>query len=160
YGTGGTLPSVGVRSSDGAFSAFNPYGSGTLGGVRVALGDVTGDGLTDLVTAPTAGSPLINGYSGGGGSRAASFYAYPASGNIPRSIAVGDMNNDGRADIVVATTTTLGAVLVFSGETFKEMGIFLPFGAAPVGLNVSVGDTDGDGQRDIVVGTAAGLAAV
>lgn len=161
YGTGGSIPSVGVRSSgDSTVHYFNPYGFGATGGVRVALGDVTGDGLTDLVTAPAAGAPLINVYSGVDGAQVASFYAYPSTVNIPVSLAVGDLNNDGRADIVLGTATTLGAVLVFSGETFRPMGAFLPFGAAPVGVNVAVGDTDGDGGRDIVVSTNAGLAVV
>ena len=160
FGTGGTLPSVGIKSSDGTFTAFNPYAAGTVGGVRVALGDVTGDGLTDLVTANAVGAPMINVYSGADGTQVASFLAYPTSVTVPASLAVGDVNNDGFADIVVSTNATFGAVLVFSGETFKEMGVFLPFGSVPVGVNVAVGDTDGDGQKDIIVSTAAGLAAV
>jgi hypothetical protein len=136
-----------------------PYG-GVPGGVRVALGDVTGDGLTDLVTIPATGSPLVQVYSGAGGAPVASFYAYPTAFNLPASLAVGDVNNDGIDDIVIGTTTTLGAVLVFSGQTFKPMGAFLAFGGFPVGVNVSVGDTDGDGRNDIVVGTATGIAAV
>jgi hypothetical protein len=159
FGTGATLPSVRVKSSNGDVIAFNPYGE-RGGGVRVALGDVTGDGLTDLVTVPAAGAPLVNVYSGADGRQVASFYAYPETFNLPASLAVGDLNNDGFADIVVGTNTTLSAVLVFSGQTLGQMGMFMAFGAVPVGANVAVGDTDGDGQKDIIVGTATGLSVV
>src|SRR5262249_43061234 len=87
--------------------------------------------------------------------------AYPASFNIPATVAVGDLNNDGFAEVVIGTATGLGAVLVFDGRVPGVLqGSFLPFGALPVGLNVAVGDTDGDGLNDIVVGTITGLAAV
>jgi FG-GAP repeat len=50
-GAGG-VPQVGVVDSTNAqeFYSFLAYGSGFTGGVRVATGDVNGDGVPDIVT--------------------------------------------------------------------------------------------------------------
>src|SRR5262249_49144190 len=39
-------------------SSFQPYPNSFTGGVRVAVGDVSGDGLPDVVTAPGPGAAL------------------------------------------------------------------------------------------------------
>src|SRR4051812_22190887 len=43
---------------------FLPYGPGYTGGVRVAVGDVTGDGVPDLITAPSNTAPDIRVWDG------------------------------------------------------------------------------------------------
>lgn len=54
-----------VRVFDGATlqmrTSFLAYGSGFLGGVRVGIADVSGDGLHDIITAPgTGASPVVS----------------------------------------------------------------------------------------------------
>ena len=160
FGTGGLIAAVGViPPGGGAVNVTFPYGS-LAGGVRVASGDVTGDGIADLVTVPTTGTPQVLVFNGATGAIAASFLAYPAALNIPASLAVGDLNNDGFADIVIGTTTTVAAVLVYSGKDNSLSGLFFPFGTFPIGVNVAVGDTDGDNQLDIILGTTSTIAAV
>jgi hypothetical protein len=40
-------------------TSFDPYGPTFMGGVQVAVGDVTGDGLGDIVTVPSTGPALV-----------------------------------------------------------------------------------------------------
>src|SRR4029453_15207956 len=55
----GHLPIVTVTVNSGANNdtiSFMAYPSSFMGGVRVAVGDVNGDGVADIITAPGAGS--------------------------------------------------------------------------------------------------------
>ena len=63
----------------GTFAAFAPPYSG---GVRVAAGDVDGDGLADIIVAPGAGAgPLVWVLSGKDGTEVHSFFAFDPSFN-------------------------------------------------------------------------------
>jgi hypothetical protein len=166
YGTGGIVPAVGTSSAgSNAVNVMFPYNAALPTGVRVALGDLDGDGINDLVVVNASGPPIIKVFSGATGAQIASFAPYVAS--IPATIAVGDLRGDGKEEIVVGTASNLSAVLVFSGTTnssgsltFTLTGDFLAFGAIPVGINVAVGNLNGTGKGSIVVSTATGLAAV
>lgn len=159
FGTGATPAVAGaIPDAGGATQLSLPYSTAT--GVRVALGDVTGDQTTDLVTVPTVGAPLVKVFDGVSGGQVASFLAFSAGTTLSATVAVGDLNNDTFADIVVGTTGGPGIIFAFSGRTLGQLGTFLPFGGAPTGVNVAIGDVDGDGQLDIIAGTATGLAVV
>lgn len=151
---------VATYNTSGALSGFvTPFGGITVEGVRVATGDVDGDGADDLVAVPTSGSALVAVYSGATGSLITAFVGLPPEFG-PGTVAVGDVNGDGRGDIILGTTRAIAAVGVYSGATFGLMSAFLPFGSFPVALNVAAGDTDGDGVDEIVVGAAGTLSAV
>ncbi len=74
-----------------------------------------------------------------------------ATRNNPYSLAVADLNGDGRADIAVANDTGNGvSVLLASGSP----GSFAPPVSYPTGSragSVVAGDLNGDGQLDVVV---------
>ncbi len=139
-------------------------------GQAFAVGDVTGDGQADLVV---LGDGVVDGtcyvFAGGVTFRPsdrddAAFRLDGAVGfSGMTSVAVGDVNGDGVADIAVGgesgptgegvavvwfggselrSETTSGADLTFSGEQVGDL-----FGAA-----VQIGDVNGDGQPDLVVG--------
>jgi hypothetical protein len=167
FGTGSVVPAVGTsQSGSGTVTNIYPYSTSLPTGVRVAVGDLDGDGINDLVVVNSVGAPTIIVYSGATGAQLASFAPYTAS--IPASIAVGDLNGDGRNEIIVGTASNLSAVFVFSGTvnskrtaiTFSQTGSFLAFGSLPVGVNVAVGDLNGNGKSNIVVSSATGLAVV
>jgi hypothetical protein len=80
-GPGGT-PHVKVFS--GATSAellsFFPYAAGFSGGVRVASGDLDGDGRAELITSPGIGAlPEVRVFDGSTTNEVAKFMAYPVT---------------------------------------------------------------------------------
>src|SRR5213079_163953 len=85
--------------------AVAPFEASFTGGVFVAAGDLTGDGLADLVISPDqGGGPRVRIFSGGNGfAQVADFFAiddFNFRGGA--RAAVGDLNGDGVGDLVVA----------------------------------------------------------
>src|SRR5205823_6602530 len=71
------------------------------GGVHVATADVNGDGQDDVITAPgNGGGPLVRVWDGNTGAMLKQFMAYDANFRGGAWVAGGDMNGDGKAEIV------------------------------------------------------------
>ena len=195
--------------------------------MRVATGDVNGDGLPDLITAPGLGrNATIRAYSGtpnaagdyAGGmlfairrvcqrhsrrarswrwatstatapttsspaptpvsaasarvrrepprrrppcaapALLAAFNAYANSFRGGVRVAAGDLNGDGRAEIVTGSGGNMvGTVNIYNGNGFGKLQSLLPFGRGKSpGLFVTVGDLNGDGVRDLAVSSDGG----
>ena len=109
-----------------------PFGAAFGGGVRVALGDLTGDGIDDIVTAMGQGGSLVKVLNGidasdlGGGLP----FGPGFSGGV--NVALGDFNGDGRLDVVTAQATGGGVVSVFDGVTYAPIFSLQPFGGGYV----------------------------
>jgi hypothetical protein len=72
------------------------YEGSFRGGIHAELGDVTGDGVDDLVFAPGGGGgPRIKVVDGSTGELIADFMVYEESFRGGVDVAVGDVNNDG-----------------------------------------------------------------
>ena len=82
---------------------FFAYDAGFKGGVNMAVGDVNGDGQSDIITAPAAnGGPHVKVFSGADGSLLREFFAYDPGFTGGLQVAAGDIDNDGRIDIITA----------------------------------------------------------
>jgi hypothetical protein len=139
------------------FFAFNPA---FTGGVRVAVGDVNGDGTPDFVLAAGAGgAPEVKVLDGTNTSTVlADFFAYGAGFTGGVYVAAGDVNGDGRADIITgAGPGSTPEVKVFSGNGLGVLIDFLAYGAGfSGGVRVAAGDLDGDNHADVITGPGPG----
>ncbi|GAA2086712.1 FG-GAP-like repeat-containing protein [Actinomadura alba] len=140
-------------------------------GMRLAAGDVDGDGTTDLAqVVRTSADARLVGYRGGG---AGLDTAAPVRKDLPGfstmfgSIAMGDLNGDGRADVAVGdpeySSESGGkvAVLLSQGGAFADPALITQ-GSPGVpdtneaddrfGWSLAMGDVDRDGRADLAVG--------
>lgn len=172
-----SLAKVGANVVPTLKGSFMAYPASYIGGVNVAGGDILGHNVTDVVTAPQSGMQATvevwNGatITGTTATLFRSFLAMTASFHGGVSLAVGDVNGDGKLDIVTGAGSTGGSIIsVFSGaavvNTAVPLGIIgsnptvngtlvTPFAAytdpsnfAPV--SVALKDVDGDGRMEIV----------
>jgi hypothetical protein len=137
--------------------SFYAYAPTFTGGVNVATGDVTGDGVDDIITgALPGGGPHVRVWDGTTLAEVWSFYAFAPTFTGGVTVAVGDITGDGSAEIVCAAGPGGGPhVRAFDGRTLAEVQSFYAY--APTfngGVTVSVGDFNRDGRADIA--TAAG----
>ncbi len=143
------------------FSAFHPA---FKGGVRIASGDVNGDGVNDVIVGSGDGGGarvrVFDGRDLDKPGRPAQLFDFSAYGNGYRGgiyVAAGDVNGDGKADIIVSPGAgSSGLVRVFSGADGSLLRSFVAFGRGAGGVRVAAGDVNGDGIADIIAGTGAG----
>jgi Bacterial Ig-like domain (group 3)/FG-GAP-like repeat/HYDIN/CFA65/VesB-like, Ig-like domain/Abnormal spindle-like microcephaly-assoc'd, ASPM-SPD-2-Hydin len=141
--------SVLIGNGDGTFQAPVSYAAGPEPGV-VAVGDFNGDGKLDIAAGNTnnfmpGGSVSILLGNGDGTFQAAVNY----SSSSPYDMAVGDLNGDGKLDIVVANHGAQVSVLLGNGDGTFQAAVNYAAGSNPQG--VAIGDFNGDGKKDLAV---------
>ena len=149
---------------------IDPFEATFTGGVYVAAGDVTGDGVADLVITPDeGGGPRVRVFAGNKSAVAfaqlADFFGIDDKAFFGGArAAVADLNGDGVGDLVVAAGFGGGPrVAAFNGLTlgaaapvklFPDILVFEP--ALRNGAFVTAGDLDGDGFAELIAGGGPG----
>ncbi len=136
---------------------FVPYASSYTGGVNVGVGDLDSDGYNEIVAAPMTGGKLPVRVFDRRGTLIREFAAFPALPRGGANLSVGDVDGDGRADIVIGAGMGGGPqVRVFNGDGKLLSQFFAYDSKFRGGVQVAVGDTDGDGKQQIVTAPGVG----
>ena len=173
-GTGGVAVLLG--NGDGTFQAEVNYSPGGFRSNFVAVGDVNKDGKLDLVVANECDNDINCGVGtlgsvgvllGNGDGTFKPAVAYESSGYNAAAVALGDVNGDGKLDMLIANQCASapncsnganGSVSVLLG---KGDGTFSPaVSIVTPGQNIGaleIGDFNGDRMLDIASGTGGTL---
>jgi len=122
--------------------------------ISIVAGDFRGNGILDLAVANayigTSNPGTLSLFLGNGDGTFVSTVTSPVTGSMPYSVAVGDFNGDGKADLVTANVgSNTATVLLGNGDgTFNTAAS--PSSGAGTAF-AATGDFNGDGLSDIAV---------
>ncbi|MDZ7799024.1 MAG: VCBS repeat-containing protein [Patescibacteria group bacterium] len=157
----GAGPHVTMWDAQGNNQAnFMAYATNFRGGVRAVSDDLDGDGIKEIVTVPySAGGPHVRVFNSDG-ENLANVFPYTTAFRGGLSLATGDVDGDGGAEIIVAPSSNGGPHVRVYKYAEGELSHYASWFAYPedlrTGMEVYAGDVDGDGQDEVVTATKSG----
>lgn len=137
-----------------------PYGQKYSAGLSIAAADTDGDGKKEIIVGPKTGQAnLIKIYDCYGRETGKSWNAFNSRwASLGANVAAGDINGDGKAEIVVGAGYGGGPqVRIFDGSGKLISGGFFAYDQAfRGGVNVAVGDVNDDKISEIITGPGYG----
>jgi hypothetical protein len=177
-------PDIVVANGDGTVGVLLGHGDGTFQPAVVyvsgaeaatptslAVADVNGDGIPDLLVANWCGDANCDGtvsvLLGNGDGTFQTAVAYSSGGRYAQSVAVADVNHDGKPDLLVANycagncSTFVGGVAVLLGNGDGGFQAAISYDTSGKAANsVAVADVNRDGNMDLVVSNEYGAVGV
>jgi hypothetical protein len=157
-----------LGNGDGTFRPPSTYGSGGWYAGSVTVADVNGDGKPDVLVANACfrkdckylGNGGVGVLLGKGDGTFQKAVGYASGGAYASSIAVADVNGDGKPDLLVANRCVGGncrsdgsvGILLGNGDGTFGRAVSYDTGAER-GYSLAVSDLNADGNVDIVVGS-------
>ncbi len=152
-----------ITGRGGGVMAYDPL---FAGGVTFAVGDVTGDGTPEVITAPgPGGGPHVKLFNVDGAGNfsepfGGGFFAFEATFAGGVSIAVGNVDAQGSNELITAHLGGSPLVRIFSiapggaATAFSESLVY--DGGFVGGVRVAAGNVDGDAKAEIVTAPGPG----
>jgi hypothetical protein len=149
-------------STSASFAAQQTFSTGSAP-FSVAAADLNGDGKPDLVVSNVGDgnvSVLLNTTTSGATTFGFTGQQTFATGMAPYSVAIADLDGDGRADIATANNYVNSVSVLFNMTTSgATTASFTPQQAFATGSNpmaLAIGDLNADGRADIAVANYGG----
>lgn len=129
---------------------ITPFPKSYKQGVSVAVGNLNGSGNQEIVVALAKSRSLIKIFSNEGKLVSGGFYAFGKNFNGGVNLAAGDINGDGRDEIIAGAGIGKPEIRIFNDKT-KQLASFLG-GSSKVknGVKVTAADVDEDGKDEII----------
>jgi hypothetical protein len=155
-----------LGNGDGTFQPAVIYGTGAYDALSIAVGDVNGDGIPDLITASPCQDActeygVLSVLLGNGDGTFRPATTYSSAGVWTYSVAVSDLRGNGALDLVATNTGFEGepgsvGVLLGNGDgTFQPAVSYDAGGYIPA--SVAIGDVNGNGIPDLVAANSCSV---
>jgi len=141
--------------------SFRAFESKFVGGISVAMGDLGGDEVDEIIIGSGPGrKPEVEIFRRNG-TLINKFMAYSAGMTKGLMVATGDVNGDGKDEIITSPMAGAGPeVRIFGYRKGKFAQIFPRFNAYSSsfrgGVSITAGDVNGDGKDEIITSQQSG----